>query len=485
MTKGRQKKQWFIAILLALLVHLVFFVLLVFYLWPDNKVVVVSLTPLPGEAVDIRSHQMLQPSLRFSHALNDAELSGVKLYRIDKAGQRQEVSTAQRDPERDRVLIFPGITEEGTYLFYASDVDGAFLNAPLFLDGEFTGSFPSGDGKAGGAFEAQFEVKRKETEVMTARVYDAKKPEVNEEQETSMPAAQLQPKAEKRPIQEPKKTKLPAATKKTQADAPMLPSSAVLPPTPEIVQQESPKSASLQDLRVSSLNLASSLTMQSAELADAVFAQRDTNPYAEAAKLEKKRFESAYGGNGPAIRPGQEGNALTHIKEVAEYIALMHQEIHPQWGAGYLMRLDTIYRSRDARINDSDLEVKVEIVMDPYGRVQDVHMIRSTGITTFDSEAIAVAWRSSPGFETPIEMRSKNGKSYIHWTFWRDSRQCGVFGVKVFKLEGLSRSNIDFNLKAVQDIEKRLGLKPSVLEPRGQQNEASEPLPERVDPMDD
>ena len=56
-----------------------------------------------------------------------------------------------------------------------------------------------------------------------------------------------------------------------------------------------------------------------------------------------------------------------------------------------------------------------------------------------------------------------DGKGYVHWTLWRDGRQCGVFGVKVYKYEGSKRDALDFSLKAVQVQEKKLGLTPSTL----------------------
>ena len=104
-----------------------------------------------------------------------------------------------------------------------------------------------------------------------------------------------------------------------------------------------------------------------------------------------------------------------------------------------------------------------------------------------------MAWNSSPKVAPPRTMLSKNGKSYIHWTFWRDSRQCGVFGVKVFKLEGNARDAVNFSLKAVQVQERKLGLTPSTVnlpgvkglpDPEPTQEPTAKPL-ERINPLDD
>ena len=124
-----------------------------------------------------------------------------------------------------------------------------------------------------------------------------------------------------------------------------------------------------------------------------------------------------------------------------------------------------------------------------------MRMVKSSGITEYDNEAIHVAWNSSPKVPIPDEMRSNNGKGYIHWTFWRDARQCGVFGVKVFKYEGSKRDALDFSLKAVQVQEKKLGLTPSAMphgiEPDRTENKASgwaEQKPtdfETINPLED
>ncbi|MBQ8037390.1 MAG: energy transducer TonB, partial [Proteobacteria bacterium] len=223
------------------------------------------------------------------------------------------------------------------------------------------------------------------------------------------------------------------------------------------------------------------------------FAERDTNKFVTAAATAKKQFESAYA-EGPVIGRGQQGNSLSHQKDVAEYLALMHKEIHPLWAHGYLLRLDTIYRQPGSRLNNPDLEAVLEITLDSLGNVIDVRMVRSSGITDYDSEAIHVAWNCSPKLPPPAEMRSANGRSYIHWTFWRDGRQCGVFGVKVFKLNASKKDALDFSLKAVQIHEKRLGLTPSSLpnSPTPTKQHENNPQPpaalppsERINPLDD
>ena len=98
-------------------------------------------------------------------------------------------------------------------------------------------------------------------------------------------------------------------------------------------------------------------------------------------------------------------------------------------------------------------------------------------------------------------MRSPDGKAYIHWTYWRDQRQCGVFGVKVFINSPTSREQLEFSLKKVQLQEKKLGMKPSSIslpgldtvrtEKKTVENGGSAPVEttttefERINPLDD
>jgi TonB family protein len=171
------------------------------------------------------------------------------------------------------------------------------------------------------------------------------------------------------------------------------------------------------------------------------------------------------------IGVGHQGNSVSHSKEVEEYLALMHKEIHPLWAHGYLLRLDTIYRKPGSRLDNSNLEAVLEITLNSVGTVTDVRVVKSSGISDYDSAAIDVAWHSSPQIAPPHVMISKNGKSYVHWTFWRDGRQCGVFGVKVFKLDGTSRDALNFSLKAVNQQERKLGLTPSVMNIPGTKNQ--------------
>lgn len=477
-------KRWVVAWLLALVFHVILIAVIAQSLRSDTLVRVVHMIPAPDGVAELLPAQAVEAIVGFSSQPEMLQPSNASLYRIDESGARIFVSHAHHHPSRQFAIQFDGVSEDGVYEI---EIQDAIVASPYTFDGEYFEALPSGDGESGGVFRARFRVAHTQQEVFTARLYDPNKPQMNEEAAKPAQAAPAQPPAQPKPqAKRPRPRKVPSTKPQLQ---PQPTASEPLPTTPE--PAPAPR-LTPQHLRLSPTNLSPTLMQESQVIAAQNFAERDVHAFVKSAQESKERYESAYA-ESPVIGPGQEGNSLSHQKDVAEYLALMHKEIHPLWAHDYLLRLDTVYRRHDPRLDHPDLEAVLEITLDSLGKVSDVRMVRSSGITDYDSEAIHVAWNSSPGVPIPNEMRSNNGKAYVHWTFWRDGRQCGVFGVKVFKYEGNKRDALDFSLKAVQLQEKKLGLTPSTLDPslRYRQNtkthdaQPAVPLPEKINPLDD
>ncbi len=486
-TSRKNARHWRQAWTIAILAHILIFAGLALFLKPDHLVRVVKMTPQPEEVVNILPTQALRPVLFFSEP--GVKLSAIHLCRVDEENATKTCYNAQRHAEHEEAVVFDPIHDAGLYELV---VDEDAFDAPYQLDGERQSTLPSGDGQAGGAFVAPFELRFKAEEVLTASVFDATKPLVNEEMASRQEVTQVRPPSPPKKPTPHKPTPKPPRPKaaEVQAPQPSAPDTTPIAPSPE------PEKIKLtpEMLQISPMTMAPTLLHEAANTADEVFKARDRNDIVEEAALAQKRFNSAYRADGPTVGVGQQGNAINHDKDVAEYLALMHKEIHPRWGEGYLIRLDTIYRSHDIRLQNSDLEAEVEITLDSLGNVSDVVIVRSSGVTDYDAEAISVAWMSSPKIIPPQKMLSKDGKVYIHWTFWRDTRQCGVFGVKVFKLDHGRRDDIAFDLKKVQAMEKKLGLTPSGIAPpatnflpQAEPNTAPEPQtpPPAINPLDD
>ncbi len=496
-------RRWSASAIAALVIHAAIIGVIAWHLLPEHTVRVSGMVPAPDAAVELMPAQAIEPAVFFTSKPEFLNAEAAKLYRIEDDGSKTLISSAHLHAKRDFGIQFDAVFEPGLYEIVVHDGSSGIVREPNDFDGDFAGVFPSGDGESGGAFSAQFRIEAKAHEVMTATMYDPDKPMENEE--PAAKAAQLQkmqkPVAKTEPPKKPETPKKKSEPKKAKSsDAPKSPAVAEnmgpVETSPQAVTDEpSPAPLTMENLRISPLNLAPALLSESASTSEKVFEERDTNKFVAAAELAKKRNDAAYNAEGPVVGIGRQGNSLAHKKDVAEYLALMHKEIHPLWAHGYLLRLDTIYRQPGSRLNNPDLEAVLEITLDSLGNVIDVRMVRSSGITDYDSEAIHVAWNSSPKMPIPDEMRSPNGKAYIHWTFWRDQRQCGVFGVQVFKLNGSARDALNFSLKAVQIQEKKLGLQPSVVNMPGIQTikptepeenkTVKEPLPERINPLDD
>ena len=94
--------------------------------------------------------------------------------------------------------------------------------------------------------------------------------------------------------------------------------------------------------------------------------------------------------------------------------------------------IDTQY-PRSHPLQNPNLSTTLEFVIDARsGEFEAVTIVKGSGEMLFDAEAISVAWAIGPRPNPPPQIVSPNGKIYVHWTFWRDGRQCGVFGASIY-----------------------------------------------------
>jgi hypothetical protein len=134
----------------------------------------------------------------------------------------------------------------------------------------------------------------------------------------------------------------------------------------------------------------------------------------------------------PEVRPGNQTALKTRAAPFAIYIARMHRRIHELWGFGFLEELDSKPNSHE--LNNWNLAVKLEIVINPDGSIDKMTFVRPSGLLTFDVAALDAVDTSGPFEPTPTNIRSPDGKVYLHWTFHRDWRQCGTFSAEPFIL---------------------------------------------------
>lgn len=147
----------------------------------------------------------------------------------------------------------------------------------------------------------------------------------------------------------------------------------------------------------------------------------------------RERWQSPLENMIPEVKVGNQTALNSRRHPFARYIATMHRTIHDLWAWGFLDQLDT--RSRRHPMNDYSLWSRVEMVLRGDGTIERVITVRHSGNTAFDAAAREIVWAAGPFPNPPREIRSGNGKIYIHWAFHRDARACGTFGAQPFILD--------------------------------------------------
>jgi len=153
--------------------------------------------------------------------------------------------------------------------------------------------------------------------------------------------------------------------------------------------------------------------------------------FAAACSASARPSPTAYVDRGESRAPDA-GAPAQRLSPFAAYIARMHRSIHRLWGFGVLEDWDALPPS--SPFNDPTLMTNLEIVVNPEGTVDKVTIVTRSGHLPYDVAAIDVAYSAAPYPATPPEIRSANGKVYVHWRFHRDRRQCATSGVDYFIL---------------------------------------------------
>jgi TonB family protein len=151
-------------------------------------------------------------------------------------------------------------------------------------------------------------------------------------------------------------------------------------------------------------------------------------------KFQQKlaRVQSALENFIPEVRPGNQTALNTRAAPFAAYITRMHRSIHQLWGFGQMEDWDE--KSGSSPYNNPNLLTTLELVLNGDGTLDKVTVVKASGYLPYDVAAIDVAYSAGPYPDPPREIRSANGKIYIHWRFYRDGRACGPAGVDYFIL---------------------------------------------------
>jgi outer membrane biosynthesis protein TonB len=136
----------------------------------------------------------------------------------------------------------------------------------------------------------------------------------------------------------------------------------------------------------------------------------------------------------PEVRTGNQTALKTRAAPFAVFLARMHREIHPLWAFGFLESLSD--KPGNHPLNHPDLVTTLEIVLNGDGTVHKINIVQHSGRLEFDMAALDTVMTASPYEEPPAEIRSPDGRVYLHWGFYRNHRQCGTFNAQPFILDG-------------------------------------------------
>lgn len=144
----------------------------------------------------------------------------------------------------------------------------------------------------------------------------------------------------------------------------------------------------------------------------------------------------------PHVEVGNHTSVNAKAAPHASYLARMHRTIHQRWANGFIPRVQDRH-SNAHPLNDMTLQTIVEIVIDAeLGEVVSTNIVSGSGNTIYDAEAVLVS-RSIRGLPAaPESIVSPDGMVYVHWTYWRDARQCGTFGARIYRLQEVGERRV-------------------------------------------
>lgn len=161
--------------------------------------------------------------------------------------------------------------------------------------------------------------------------------------------------------------------------------------------------------------------------------QRRSESRGAARQRHWQQFRAAMEHHDVRVRPGNQTALNARMDPFATYIARMHNaRIHPRFAGDYLHHVPpSVAQTFQANPN---MHTKLEIGIDAEGRVAHISVIGTSGDLMFDLGAFEAIMRSQPFEATPANIRSPDGLVYLHWSFYRNQRQCGTFNARGFIL---------------------------------------------------
>jgi TonB family protein len=146
-----------------------------------------------------------------------------------------------------------------------------------------------------------------------------------------------------------------------------------------------------------------------------------------------ERWRSAIENYVSNVKPGNQTALNTAAVPFASYLNGMHNRIHPLFADNFLGSLDNLPKSHP--LNDTHLITRLEIVLTRDGHLQEMGIVRTSGVTAFDIAALDAVNRAQPFGPAPKAIISPDGNVYLHWEFHRDEvYACSTMNARPFLL---------------------------------------------------
>jgi TonB family protein len=132
------------------------------------------------------------------------------------------------------------------------------------------------------------------------------------------------------------------------------------------------------------------------------------------------------------VAEGQQEPLGGRQKTFAHYLHRVHDRFHHLFADDFLGSLSSLDPSHP--LNDMSLRALMEFEILKGGSISEIRVIQSSGNTVFDAAAVDSLYRGAPYPAAPAAILSWNERVYFRWSFFRNSRKCGVFNAEPYIL---------------------------------------------------
>ncbi len=113
----------------------------------------------------------------------------------------------------------------------------------------------------------------------------------------------------------------------------------------------------------------------------------------------------------------------------ATYLSTVHAKVHGRWTDNFL-RLISEKLELNNPLNVPDRTAEVDLVIAPDGQLTSSQISRSSGFPGFDDAVLEIVRDAVPYPRAPVEVRSDDGSTRLHWIFARDQRRDSGISVR-------------------------------------------------------